>query len=100
MHPSPAVWASLGEGSTAVARNEQKVRRGRGPARRRRGRSERLREPSNCVRAVPLPRPLPARSSRRGENFGRAPAEFQPSPTPPPQFGGGVDGRCEERAKG
>src|SRR5215217_2623150 len=27
-----------------------------------------MRQASNCVRGVPLPRPLPVRSSRRGEN--------------------------------
>src|SRR5829696_1716539 len=44
-HPSPAVW---GEGSTAVARNEQKGRRGRGPPRRRRGAHE-VRPPRNLA---------------------------------------------------
>jgi hypothetical protein len=66
---------SLGEGSTAVARNEQKGRRGRGPPRRRRGvhaalslatgrNSETSWPPSQKNSHGPSLRPLPALRSR------------------------------------
>jgi hypothetical protein len=52
----------------------------------------------------PSPRPLPARSSRRGGEISQrsntAAARCDGgSRHPSPEVGGGVDGRCEERAK-
>jgi hypothetical protein len=69
-----------------------------------------LRRASRCVRAVPLPRPLPVRSSRRGEygaarigarrqgsNCVRGAPPYSPRLAPPPKTpgGGGLRSRFE-----
>jgi hypothetical protein len=94
----------LGEGSTDVARNEQKEVGGEGS--RRSARPSALHRQfrtfvsprtARCAsdgarRARPLPRPLPARSSRRGENSRAHPADgvrLGLPCTPPPKLGEG-----------